>query len=194
MVDGIDDSGFTFLSKETLIERSMGHTSSLCQGSKLIVCQITGVVAKTPAVAMTANYRCTGNLQRIIEALLPGMGEVNHQTAAVHLLNDLFAKLADTIVGVAAAGRVADIVVTIMTERDIDDTPLSEMLHIGQFVTESQAVLNTKHDAATPFALVFIKVLRRTGNAEITAVGLHDILNLIENGIGIGRWRNGNRG
>ena len=121
------------------------------------------------------------------------MGKVNHQATAVHLLNDLFAKLTDSVVGVAAAGGVADVVVTIVAKRDIDDTPLGKMLHIGQFMTESQAVFNAEHDAATPLALVFVKVLRGAGNAEITAVGLHDILYLVENGIGIGRRSDRNR-
>ena len=86
---------------------------------------------------------------------------------------------------VTAAGTVADVVVAIVAKSDIDNAPLRKMLHVLQVMVQGQSVLDAQQNALTPFALVLIEVSGSAGNAEITAVAPHNVLNLIENEIGV---------
>ena len=66
------------------------------------------------------------------------MTQIYHDAQAVHLLNHLLAKTAHTIMGIAAAGTIADIIITIMAERDINDATLGEMLHVTDIVLQGE--------------------------------------------------------
>ena len=59
MFDSVDDGGFAFRAKETMIKRGMSHATGLSQSPKLVVGQIAGMVTKGAAVAMTAHNRRT---------------------------------------------------------------------------------------------------------------------------------------
>ena len=85
---------------------------------------------------MAAHDRGLTDFERIVETLLAGMTQIYHDAVAVHLLNHLGSETAHAIVGVAATGTVADVVVAIVTEGDIDDAALGKMLHIAQVVLQ----------------------------------------------------------
>ncbi len=87
--------------------------------------------------------------------------------------------------GIAAAGTIADIIIAIMAERDINDAALGEMLHVADIVLQGEAVLNTEHDALSALPLIAVKIGRSAGYAEIIAVLTHDFLYLVEDEIGI---------
>ena len=72
-----------------------------------------------------------------------------------------------------------------MTERNVDDAALSEVLHIRQVVVQRQPILDAQHDALAALTLVLVKVGGGTGNAQITTVAPHDVLYLVENQVGI---------
>ena len=186
MTDGIEDGGFALGAEESGIERGMGHAASLGQGPQLVVGEVSRMVAQRPAVAVAAHDGRCGNLQRIVETLLAGMGKIDHDAAAVHLVDDLLAELAHAVVGVASTGRVAHIVVAVMAKGDIHDAALGKVLHILNIMAQRQCVLDAEHDAASALALVFVEVLGRARNAEIAAVALHDVFYLVEDGVGIG--------
>ena len=68
--------------------------------------------------------------------------------------------------GVGAACRIAYLVVAVVAERDIHYATLGEMLHIGNVVLYSKAVLYAYHERA--FALVLVEqevaLVAREGN------------------------------
>ena len=87
--------------------------------------------------------------------------------------------------GIAAAGTIADIIITIMAERDINDAALGEMLHVTDIVLQGETVLDTEHNALSAFPLIAVKIGRSSGNTQVVAVLAHDFLNLVEDEIGI---------
>ena len=87
--------------------------------------------------------------------------------------------------GIAAAGTIADIIITIMAERDINDAALGEMLHVTDIVLQGEAVLNTEHNALSAFPLIAVKIGRSAGYAEILAVLAHNLFYLVEDEVGI---------
>lgn len=186
MINGVDNRSFSFFAEKAVIECGMGDTTRLSQSTELVIGQITRMITKGAAIAMTAHDGCAGNLQGIIETLLISMGEVHHQAIAVHFLYNFFTKLTDAIVSVAAAGRIANIIIAIMTKRDINNAALGEIFYVLNIMSQCETVFNAKHYASTTLTLVFIKILWRTGNTEITAVTSDNIFYFIKNGIGIG--------
>ena len=87
---------------------------------------------------------------------------------------------------VAAPCRVADVVVTVVAEGDIDHATLCETLHISEVVLQCETVLDGKHNglATTPF--VFVEISRSTCNAQVIAVVADDVFYLVEDTVGIG--------
>ena len=116
------------------------------------------------------------------------MAQVDHNAQTVHLAYDLFTETAHTAVGVTASGRVTKIVVTIMAERHIDNAALGKMLQVLQLAVEGQTVLNTKHDGLAAVALVLVEVARRAGNAQVGLVLADNLLDLVEDKVGIFGW------
>ena len=87
----------------------------------------------------------------------------------------------------AAARRVADVVVTIMAQRDVCHSPLAEMLYLAYVVLKSQTVLYAEDDAVTPAALVTVDIGRGARYGETRRGPAADILNLVEDKVGIRR-------
>ena len=113
------------------------------------------------------------------------MAQVNHDTVAVHLLYDLFSELAHTVMGVASACGITDIVVAVVAQGDVNDAALGEVFHVGKVVVQRKPVLNAQHNALAPFALVAVKVGGRAGDADKLAVFPDDILNFVKDKVGI---------
>lgn len=82
--------------------------------------------------------------------------------------------------GIAAAGTIADIIITIMAERDINDAALGEMLHVTDIVLQGETVLDAEHDALSAIPLIAIKIGRSAGYAEILPVLAHNLFYLVE--------------
>ena len=95
--------------------------------------KVARMVAQGAYRTMTAHNRCLRQFESIIEALLVGMTQVHHQSQTVHLGDDLSAKGADTTMCLTASCRVADIIIAIMTQGDIDHAALLEMADIFYF-------------------------------------------------------------
>ena len=163
----------------------MGYASFLGQGAELVVGEVAGHVAESLAATVAAYDGSLADFERVEETLFAGMAQVYHDALAVHLTDDLLAKLAHAVVGVAAFGAVADVVVAIVAQGDVYYPALREVFHVGDVVIEGNAVLYAKHDGLAPFALVFKEVGRRTGDADVLAVAPHDGFYLVENEIGI---------
>ena len=70
------------------------------------------------------------------------MTEVHHHTHAVHFLNDLGTEFTHTIVLMVASGRVADVVITIVTKCHVHHSTFAELLHVRQVFANGIAVLN----------------------------------------------------
>ena len=134
---------------------------------------------------MAADNRRLADIKCIVETLLATMTQIYHDAQAVHLMNHLLAKTAHTIMGIATAGTIADIIITIMAERDINDAALGEMLHVTDIVLQGKAVLNTEHDALSALPLIAVKIGRSAGYAEILAVLAHNLFYLVEDEVGI---------
>ena len=57
--------------------------------------------------------------------------------------------------GLTATSRVTNIIIAIMTKRDIHDTTVLEMLNILNLAIQGNAIFDAQHDALTTGTLVF---------------------------------------
>ncbi len=73
MGNGIHDVGLALLAQESMIERSMSHTTTGCQGTHLIIGQIARHIAESTAAAMAADNRRLADIKCIVETLLATM-------------------------------------------------------------------------------------------------------------------------
>ena len=113
------------------------------------------------------------------------MAEIDHDTQFFHLLDDLFAKFADTVIRVVAFGRVADIIITVVAERHIDDTSLSEMLQVVQIAIKGNAILNAKHDELLAVVLLKYQQCGIFDDSHIILMLTDNLLYLVEDTVGI---------
>ena len=169
-----------------MIDGGLCHTALRSQSPHLIVCQIARMIAESTTATVTAHNGLRADVKGIIEALLARMTHIHHDAQTVHLTDDLFTKLADAFVGIAASGRVTDIIVAIVTECDIDHTPLCEMLQICEVAFKRQSVLDAEHNALATLVLVHPEIVGRTCNADIRTVLSDNRLYLIKDEVGIG--------
>ena len=114
------------------------------------------------------------------------MTQIDHNTQSVHLANHLLAKSAHATMGLRTTGRVADIIIAIMTKGDIHDATVLEMLDIVDVAIECQTILDTHHDTLASGTLIVPQLLRRTGKRQIIGILCHDLFNLIKDIIGKG--------
>ena len=69
MGDSVHDVGFTLFTQESMIERGMSHTTLCCEGTHLVIGQITGHIAERTAAAMAANNRRLADIMDAIAHL-----------------------------------------------------------------------------------------------------------------------------
>ena len=69
------------------------------------------------------------------------MTEVYHNAAIVHLLDHFFAERRHSIMGIAATGAIANIVISIVAKCYICHPALRKVLHVGDIAPYGQAVL-----------------------------------------------------
>ena len=115
------------------------------------------------------------------------MTEIHQDAQAVHLSDDLFAEVADAVVGVAASCGVADIVVAVVTKRHIDDAAVGEVLQVADVALQRQSVLDGEHDALASLALVAIEVVGCASQRQIVGLRSHDAFYLVEDAVGVTR-------
>ena len=130
MVDGIEDGGLSVFAEETVVEGHLHDTARLSQASHLFVGEVAGMVAQGTTGGMCADDGRLRDFEGIEEALVAGMTQVDHQSETVHLADDLFAETAYAAMYVAAAAGVAEVVVAVVAEGDIDHAALSEMADV----------------------------------------------------------------
>ena len=132
--NSIHDRCFAFFLEETMIKCDMGYTTFLCQSAHLIVCKVTRNIAKHLTIGVTAdNWLCT-YVQSIIETLLTAVTQVDHYAITIHLFDDFSTELAHSTMRITATSRVTNIIVTVMTQSDIDYATLCKVLHILQLM------------------------------------------------------------
>lgn len=117
--------------------------------------------------------------------IFTGMAQIDHDTFTVHGINHLTTEVGETIVCVAAACRVADVVVAIVAERDIYNATLGEVAYVSKVVLESQSVFNAEEDRLTSVALILIQVGRRACDTDVVAVLSDDLLELVKDKVSI---------
>lgn len=185
MADGIEDGRLATGFKESMIEGGVSHTASLGERSQLVVGKVARMIAERSAVGVGTDDRSLANLQGIIETLFGSMAEVDHHAEAIHLVNNLFAKLRHTIMGVVASGRIADVIVAIMAKGDIGYATLDEMLKVGDIILNSQTILYAEHDAL--FACLFVEqyLVRGTSKGEVLRLLVDKALDGVEDEIGV---------
>ena len=117
------------------------------------------------------------------------MTHVYQYSQAVHLLNHLFAKRTHTMMGMLCfRSRIADIVITIMTECHIHNASIHKMLKILQLSIDGDTIFDTQHDTLQAHVFVHPQVVRRAGDTDIITILTDDDLNLIENAISKIPW------
>ena len=189
VVDGIENRRLTVFAEESCVERRVRHTTLLGESAELVVGEVARMVAERTTIRVAADDGRRTDVQCIIKTLFGSVAEVNHDAVAVHLANHLFAESAHAVVRVATLGRVADVVVAVVAERDIGHATLCESLYVFEFVLERQTVFDGQNDGFAAFSLVFVEVGRRTGEAQILLVLLDDGFDLVENAVSVGTGR-----
>ena len=184
----IEDGGLTVAAQETMVDGGLSHTAFGGEGAELIVGEVAGMVAEGPATAMAAHDGLGADVEGIVKTLLTGMAHVDEDAQTVHLADDLLAEGADTAMGVVAArGGVADVVVAIMAEGDINHATILEMLQALQMAVEGEAVLDAEHDALQTTVLVEPEVVGGAGQGDIGTVLGDNLFDLVEDAVGKGR-------
>ena len=185
MCHSIVDVGLALQLEKTIIKSYVRYTSFGSESTQLVVCEITRMVAKRTAVGVAANDWRVADVQRIVEALLGSMAEVNHYAVGIHFPYHFLSKRRYTVMGIASSCRVTDIVVAVVTKRYIDHTPLCEMLDVGQMSLQCQTVLYSEHYGLASLALVTIQVGWCARYAQVAAVVVDDGLYLVEYKVGV---------
>ena len=186
MFDGIEDIclfGLRF--EETIVQRDLHDTTGGCQAAHLVVGEVARMVAEGATRAVAADDGRLADVEGIVERLVAGMAEVHHQSEAVHLADDLLAEAADAIVGVTAPAGVAQVVVAIMAQRDIDHAAFGKVPDVLELSAECQTVLDAQHDAFAAVALVLVEVAGGAGNTKVAVVLTYNFLDFIEDQVGI---------
>ena len=116
------------------------------------------------------------------------MAQVNHYSQTVHFLDYLFSKCAHTIMCVVSTGRIADVIIAIMTESDIYYSSVGKMLHVLDVMIKSKTVLNAKHDTLLAQMLVGIQVGWCSCYADIIFAFINYRFYLVKDVVGKGAW------
>ena len=96
---------------------------------------------------MAAHDGFRADVEGIIETLLASMAHINKDAQAVHLSDDLSSEVTDASMRLSALrGRVADVVVAIVTEGDIDNATIGKVLDIRDIMFEGDTILDAQHD------------------------------------------------
>ena len=111
--------------------------------------------------------------------------EVDHHAQSVHFAYHLLAKSTHTAMRLRASCTVANRVVAVVTQRDINDSALRKVGNVANIVFNSQPVFNAEHNAFLAHRLVFVELLGCSGQGNIVTLVRHDGLYLVENAIGI---------
>ena len=184
VLDDVEDGGLSMTTEEAAVDGGLSHTALGSKGTHLVVGKVTRMVAEGARAAVAAHDGHTADVERIVEAALSGMAEIDEDTQTVHLGDDLTAEVADATVGGGTFGRIADIVVAVVAEGHIDDAAISEVAQTLDRTIEGDAVLDAEHDALQSLALVTPQVVG--GARQRYAVGIlaYHLLDLVEDMIG----------
>ena len=113
------------------------------------------------------------------------MTKVNHDARAVHFLDNVSAKVANAAMSSRPACAVADVVVAVVTKRNVRYATLSEVSHVCQVVLNGQPVLYSQHNTLLSCCLVGVKLLWGSSQSHVLTVLGNDVFNLIEDEIGV---------
>ena len=84
-----------------------------------------------------------------------------------------------------SARAVADVVVSVVAERDVGYATFSEVRNVCKVVLYGQTVFYSQNDALLSSRLVGIKLLGRAGQSHILVVFGNDVFNLVKDEVGI---------
>ena len=93
--------------------------------------------------------------------------------------------------GGCAAGRVADVVVAVVAEGDIDDATVGKVAQMAEVVLDGETVFDARHDRFHPVLLVLPQFLRVSGAAYGVGMGAEDFVYAVEYHVGILMGRTG---
>src|SRR5574344_1943817 len=98
----------------------------------------------------------------------------------VHLLNDLFPKITDAMMGVSATCTITDGIITIVTECYVNDASLCKMLQVLDIVFYGQTIFYTNHDALFAKMFVYYQILRSLGKSDVITFRCDDVVDLVK--------------
>ena len=185
MRDGVENRGLSVFAEEAGVERRVRHATLGRESAQLVVGEVPRMVAQRPTVRVAAHDGRLADVKRIVEAFFCRVAEVNHHAVAVHLGNDLLSERAHSAMRVAAARRVADVVVAIVAERDVGHAALRKSTDVFELVLQRKTVFNGQNDGFQPHSLVFTEVVGRAGESQVRLLLLDDGFNLVENAVGV---------
>jgi hypothetical protein len=92
--------------------------------------------------------RGAGKLYHLVVGLVGDVRDVDHDAQSVHLRDDLPAERAEAVpAALVVVGRVADLVVLGVSERDVADAAIEKVVQVRQVVLDRRAVLHPQRQA-----------------------------------------------
>ena len=180
MAHGILDCGLAVAAKESFVKCHLHDPASTGKGFHLLVSEVARMVAEGAATGMTAYDGHFAQFQSIPETRFRSMAQVHHHAHAVHLLHDFTPERAQSAVLLIATGRVADVVISIVAERHIDDSALTELPDEREVAPDSISVLNAHHQSFLSFGLQAVKVFWRACNPNGLWIAVGQPLDIVE--------------
>ena len=89
---------------------------------------------------------------------------------------------------IVAFGRIADKVVTIMTQGHIHNATLSKVLQILYVILDGKTVFNTQKDALLACFFVTDDILLCSSQSKAIRCAIYDLLDFIEDAVSIFLW------
>ena len=184
---GVVDGGLAAVGEEAVVEGALCHAAGCRQRSQLVVGEVARVVAEGACRRVGADDGLRAQCHGVVEGLFGGVREVHHHPHAVHLADHLTSEGAQSaVLAVGAACGVAEVVVAVVAQGEIDHALTAEAGHVAQVAAQSIAVLDAHHDGLLAGGLGAEQVFGAVGQGDAGG-GLHLTAYLLQQVVGAQR-------
>ena len=142
------------------------------------------MVTQGTGTAMAANDGFFAYFKSIVETGFGSMAHIHHNTQAVHFLNYLLTKWAQTAVFCISLSRIADVVIAIMAKRHIYNTAFGKMFQQTKVFSYGIAVFYSQHDGFLSCMLETCNIWRFIGNIHFCTIGRYHLFYLRKDAVG----------
>ena len=168
VADGIAEGGAVgmVVVNESAIKADLHHTALRSEGADAVVVQVAAMVAEGAAGGMGGDDGASAEANNIVESGISSVRYVDHHADAVHLSHHLAPEGTEASPLALSGGRVAEFVVSVVTECHVRHAHALECVQSGEVAADSVTVLDGGNDGASALALEAAEVVRGASDAE----------------------------